>query len=470
MSRKTAVTIKTKGLLPPQVPHTKKLIDSLYRNGYALDMSETGTGKTYAAAGVIREMNRPAVVICPKNVIPAWQRVLKSFKLKGTIIVNYEKLGRGNTEWMRWKKLPDLMVPWKPDVLREMPEFTFPRNALVILDEGHRCKGTDTSNAWMMIALAEQGYKVLVCSATVATTPLEMKASGYLTQLHRLYNFPDFCRVHGGKWVGRWGAMTWDMASKEAKQAMLALNRYLFTTRQCAARMTQEDFGTLFPESHIVAEAYDLGANTGKINAVYDEMETELAKLEERSANYAAHVFAIMMEARRRAELCKVPLFVEMIEDLFDEGKSVVCFVNFTDTVEAITKRLSKNKKLVGLIGYIVGGQNAEKRQDDIDAFQADRKRVLIANIGAGGIGISLHDLNGKFPRASLISPNFSAIQLIQALGRVWRQGGLTKSYQRVVFAAKTIEEQACRAVQFKVDNLSTLNDADMAAGIQLFN
>jgi len=75
------MSINTTGLLLPQVAHVKALIDSLYRNGFAIDMSETGTGKTYAAAAVVREMNRPAVVICPKTVIPQWEKILKTFDL-----------------------------------------------------------------------------------------------------------------------------------------------------------------------------------------------------------------------------------------------------------------------------------------------------------------------------------------------------------------------------------------------------
>jgi len=48
--------IDTTGLLPPQVGHVQKLVDSLYKNNFAVDMSETGTGKTFAAAAVVREM------------------------------------------------------------------------------------------------------------------------------------------------------------------------------------------------------------------------------------------------------------------------------------------------------------------------------------------------------------------------------------------------------------------------------
>jgi len=275
--------------------------------------------------------------------------------------------------------------------------------------------------------------------------------------------------MHGAEWVGRWGAMTWDASSAAARKTMMLLNEYFFETRKCASRLTVDDFGALFPESHIVAEAYDLGANTSKVQAVYDEMEAELAKLDERAEGYSEHIFAIMMEARRKSELCKVPLFVDMMEDLYDEGKSVALFVNFQDTIDAIVKRLEKMGKFKDQIGYIVGGQNANVRQRDIDDFNADRKRIMVINIKAGGVGISLHDLNGKHARASIISPNFSAFELVQALGRVWRQGGLTKSYQNIVFAAGTIEEQACHRVQFRINNLSTLNDADLRDGIQMF-
>lgn len=461
--------IDSTGLLPPQIPHVKNLVDSLYINGFALDMSETGTGKSYVAAAVGREMNRPVVLICPKSVIPQWTKIFKLFNITPIVSINYELIGRGNTKWMKWKKLPDLTKPWKEGVLEERPEFNFPRNSLVILDEGHKCKGNHSSNSAMMISLADQGYKVLVASATLATTPMEMKAVGFLSQLHKLYNFTDFCRTHGAEWVGRWGALQFDLASEAAKRSMMLLNKYLFEERKCASRLTVDDFGTLFPESHIVAEAYDLGSNTPKVQAVYDEMEAELAKLDERTENYSEHIFAIMMEARRKAELCKVPLFVEMLEDLYDEGKSVVLFLNFEDSVNAVVKRLEKSKKFKNIIGFIVGGQNANARQRDIDDFNSDKKRIMVVNIKAGGVGISLHDLNGNFPRASIISPNFSAFELVQALGRIWRQGGKTKSYQNIVFASQTIEEHACRKVQARINNLSALNDADLRDGIQMF-
>ena len=460
--------IDTTGLLEPQFKHVQTLVDSLYLNGHAVDMSETGTGKTYAAAAVIREMNRPFAVICPKSVIHQWEKILKIFNLKAVTVINYEKIGRGNTKHMRWRRMPDPVRPFVENATAELPQFTFPKNTLVVVDEGHRCKGSNTSNAWMLVALKLQEYKVLVSSATVATSPLEMKAFGFLTDLHSLHNFRDFCRLHGAYLMPQYGSFAFNASSVEARDGMMRINEYLFDTSECASRMTVEDFGNSFPESHIVAEAYDLGSNSSKIQSVYDEMETELARLEEQAENYSEHIFAVMMEARRKAELCKVPLFVEMTEDLYDEGKSVVLFLNFTDSVNAVVNRLNNISKLKDQIGYIVGGQTEKRRVADIHAFQNDTKRIMVVNIAAGGTGVSLHDLNGKYPRASIISPNWSAYNMRQAMGRIWRLEGKTKSYQRVVYAAGCIEESICRRVQDKLECLDTLNDGDLAENLNL--
>jgi SNF2 family DNA or RNA helicase len=232
--------------------------------------------------------------------------------------------------------------------------------------------------------------------------------------------------------------------------------------------MTREEFGDLFPSSHIIPEAYDMGSNGPKIQKVYLDMEYELAALDERCEGYSSHVFSIMMAARRKAELLKVPLFCDKIEDMFDEGMSVAVFCNFTDTIAAITDRLSKLKKFAGKIAHVVGGQNEDTRAENINGFQSNEKRVVLCNIAAGGVAISLHDVKGTHPRASIISPTWSSQNLVQATGRVWRQGG-TNSIQYICYAVGCIEEEICKRVQMKVDMLSTLNDGDMSESLRVF-
>lgn len=446
-------------LLPPQREHAVNLLNSLYINGVASDQSETGTGKTYVAAWIAKNLNSPVVIVCPKVVIPAWTKVLSHFGIKAHCLINYEKLIRGNTEHLTFKDGRDNSAS---DYI-----INFPKNSLVILDEVHKCKSSTSKNSDFLIKLKMDGYKSLLLSATTATNPLEMKAFGFATTLHNLNNYRQFIS-DSGAYVGRYGGFQIDLQSQRTVEAMSNIHTKLFNLYKVSSRMTRKMFDKIFPDNHVMAECFDMGTNTDKINKVYLQMEAELAALEESSSNYSQHHFAIMTKARRMAELLKVPTMVEMIEDWYDEGISPVVFVNFTDTVEAIEKQLSKNRKFDGKIARIVGGQSDKVRNSDIDQFQADTKRIMIANLAAGNAGVSLHDLNGKFPRGSIISPSYSAINLLQALGRIHRAEGKTKCIQKVMFAAGTIEEDACKRVQSKLNNLECLNDGDLTYSVRI--
>ena len=446
-------------LLPPQREHAVSLLNSLYINGVACDQSETGTGKTYVAAWLAKNLNSPVVIVCPKVVIPSWTKVLSYFGIKAHCLINYEKLIRGNTEHLSFKDGKDTGPS----------DYTinFPKNSLVILDEVHKCKSATSKNSDFLIKLKMDGYKSLLLSATAATNPLEMKAFGFATTLHNLVSYRHFI-TSSGAYAGRYGGFQIDLQSQKTIEAMSNIHNTLFNLYKVSSRMTRKMFDKIFPDNHVMAECFNMGTNTDKINRVYEQMEAEMAALEESSINYSQHHFAIMTKARRMAELLKVPTMVEMIEDWYDEGISPVVFVNFTDTVEAIEKQLAKNRKFDGKIARIVGGQADKVRQKDIEDFQSDNKRIMIANLAAGNAGVSLHDLIGNHPRGSIISPSYSAINLLQALGRCHRAEGKTTCIQKVMFADGTIEVEACKRVQSKLNNLECLNDGDLTYSVRI--
>lgn len=66
--------------------------------------------------------------------------------------------------------------------------------------------------------------------------------------------------------------------------------------------------------------------------------------------------------------------------------------------------------------------QNASKKMVKIDRFQKGQSRVLVTTPQAGGTGLNLDDRTGKNPRtAVMMTPPFSANDLLQMLGRVHR-------------------------------------------------
>lgn len=476
----------TAGLLEPQKPHAMKLAESIFFNGVAWDGSETGTGKTYSAAAIARHFDGPIVVVGPKLILKKWKEVLNSFGKEAVVYINYELLVRGNTPYLKYRKAPKKPIELankekKPR--RFHPDETqakyfnaviyFPAGALVIVDESHRCKGINSLQAGFLMSLKRQGYKILMLSATQATSPLDMRAFGYATNLiptPEMKEYKKFCLDSGAKETGHYGAMVYDLNDDESRGKMQKVHDHLFDFSRIGSRLTRTQMGALFPDNEIICEAYDMGENSVRIQHAYEVMEHEIAKLEEKTQNYAAHVFAEIMKARRKIEMLKIPTMVQMAEDLFDEGKSVIIFVNFTETIETISAHLEHKRAFRGnnLIGYIYGERTIRQRDIDIDLFQSDRKRIMLVNLACAE-SIGLHDVTGCHPRATLINPSFSAIKVLQAMGRAHRQGGRSPVYQRFVFADGTYENRICSKLDARLDNLELLNDGDLTGGINWF-
>jgi len=448
------------GLLEPQKIHSTKLLNSLHLNGFAFDASPTGTGKTYCASWIAKNYGSSVVVICPKSVQKNWFDTLKSFGIDNPIVMTFERLVRGNTNYYTYDMSVYLNRTnwWKSLGIT----VNFPNNSLVILDEVHKCKGQKSLSGECLVAIKNAGHKLLMLSASAATNVTEMKAFGYATLLHSGYGFYDFCKDNGVAF-NRFGLGTWDANLQKCKEGMVRIHNTLFNTLGCANRMDRKDFGNIFPDNQVIADGFDLGSNTAKLQSVYNEMEYELMNLDESSMEYSEHHFAIIMKARRQSEILKVPAMVSWIEDMYDEGVSPVVFINFRETLEAIEKRLN-SAKYSGKIAKIVGGQTQKQRDNEIEQFQSDTKRICLVMVAAGSASVSLHDLNGNYPRHTLINPSYSAINTLQALGRCHRANGKTPVVQRFFFAnGVEIEEKMRKRVNLRLTNLDSLNDGDLS-------
>ena len=438
------------GLREFQIPNVGKLCAAISANGAALDGSDTGAGKTYTAVGVARELGMKIAVVCPKAVIYSWNKVIKDhFKMNPEFILNYESVKTGKYKDIGvWKKVSRTSN-------REYFCWNIPKDTLIIFDESHRLKGHGTQNSEIAIQAKKQGYKILCCSATNAINPIELKTVGFITNLYKSGKWTTFLREHGCE-QGRFG---WEFNGD--KDVLRKLHADMFLDR--GVRVRREDIKG-FPDCDVMAEAYNIDDQSEKeLKKIYEEMDRELTNLRaicKNTKEYKLNAMTIMLRARQQAELIKVPLFVEMAEEAIENGMSVVVFVNFSETVRALSKRLDTN--------CVVWGENkGNERDNNIAAFQADKKRVIIVNVKAGGAGLSLHDLNGNYPRMALISPTPSAVDLRQALGRVWREGGKTKALQKIVFVANTIEEEVCEKVKIKLNSLDTINDGDVSMGTE---
>jgi SNF2 family DNA or RNA helicase len=433
------------GLRPWQVTAVSKLCAAIKKWGCAIDGSDVGVGKTYNACGTARELDMDILVVCPKAVMESWKRVIKNhFK------INHRLIGVINYEMLRMGKKDSMIASYvkRRDTRRNEFVWKIPKSTLIIWDESQKLKGANTKNSETCLEALKQGYKMLFCSATNATNPLELKTVGMAIKLfENNKQYYTWLYAHGVT-KGRFG-----LQFNNDKEVLKKLHNDIFINR--GVRLTRDTIPN-FPESQIDAECYNMEEDAqNKINNIYAEMEAELAKLRKKEKTDKESQLTIILREREKIELLKVPLFIEMIEDGIDNGMSIVVFLNFTQTLNSIAKKLN--------ISCIFDGKTkSDTRQQNVDDFQSNKQRVILVNLQSGGAGLSLHDLDGNYPRLALISPSYSAVNMRQALGRVWRDSAKSKSIQKIVFVSGTIEEKVCKQVNEKLNNLDLINDGDL--------
>lgn len=471
-------------LRPYQQQPAADLFELIQSGQNAIDLSDTGTGKTYVAACVAKNLGRPTLAVVPKITRSQWRKAAAHFD--DTIsVVGYEALRTGRTPYGWWDNTPppafrsetyfkcqccqrevdfDNYVPCychpigchcieTKKVAWDYGKFNFhPAIEFIIFDEVHRCSGIDSLNADMLIAAKKQGIRILGISATAACGPLQMRALGFALGLHNLTNFYSWTRRYGcGKLDGVPG-WQWLAGKDRQVEFMQKLNSELIPSR--GVRVRVNDIPN-FPKRIVECRLFDLD-EAGRIDALYDEMRIALSQLEKQSLRDAAsdHPLTLQLRTMQKIELLKVPLFVELANDYMAKGCSVGIFCNFSQTITELRQRLNCDCVIDGTV-------SEAKRTKAVSDFDLGHSRSMLLNSEAGGVGLSLPDRTGDSPRVGIASTPRAARTFKQLIGRFHREDSKSTCTYIVPLIAGSKEVSIHDKMMAKVDNLDALNDGD---------
>lgn len=429
-----------------QIPSAKTLLQSIVKWNGAVDGSDTGTGKTFVMCAVARQLNRPLFVLCPRLVMSSWMDAARYFGVE-ILVYTYEKTIRG---------IPNV-------VRREEKDFSWilRRHFLLVFDECQRLWQTTTWTCALGLSAWRQGYTVVGLSGTLADNPEQMKFVGLVCRLFaRERDFASFLSCYNcrQKKDSRWEFIGSDNVMKE-------LHHRIFPEHGTRIRIAA--LGSRFPESLVTAHKYDAEEARERLQKLYQKMEEELLQVEKTKATDQSKKFSffrIYTRARQEAELLKVPIFLELTQELLAQSFSVVIFLNYRNSLKALSRLLETDC-------IIQGGMPLPTLQQNIARFQS------VTN-----------------PRAALHSPSPSGRDTRQGLGRVHRGVGNAKpptsknpsrvllcnlkaaregislhslaghkSLQRFCFVAGTLEERIYDKVQERLRRMQLLHDGDLA-------
>jgi superfamily II DNA or RNA helicase len=461
MLHKRLEQIKSK-LFSYQVAHVEKSVNVLIDNNALLDSSDTGTGKSYIAAAVCHIMILKPIVICPKIVISTWVRVFKYFGIEPFFIVNYESLRNfkfynGDGDRVRCPyitKNPNYDLKCDDNEFyglhnREISSYNFNLSddkLLFIFDEAHRASRLHTQNGQLLFAAKLTNIPIMLLSATIVDDKHKFTLFSWILNFissnkKELMRYPYYIRL-----VSK--------IINAEHRPLRQIHKLLYPSR--AVRLKISDLGDIFPDNQIIAEPYTAGKKVQKkIDKQYKIILKSLDDLQSKSSKDRGNILVKMLRAHQKIELLKIPIFIELTRDFINSGKSVVIFVNFSDSLKILGKILKVKT-------FICGDQTLTEREKSIKNFNDNNLKIIICNIKAGGVGVSLHDTNGNFPRASIISPCWSSTDLVQSLGRIHRAGGKSKCIQRIVYISGTIEDKIAKKLNEKMLNLNDINNGGL--------
>ena len=498
-------------LLEHQIIHYENIKKSIIQHSRALDASDTGTGKTFVSVKICKELGLIPWVICPKSVVSSWNRIIKQGGIKKFYIITYEQLMLStdliektttttNSDEYNWKFESNSIFKDK-----QKEKYLF------IYDEAHKCKNLKTINSKILVSLSKYPVKIILLSATIIDKPLYFIPFGIVLGLYKTVQ-------EGMDWMGQ-------IINTKSKSSnpMLPMHKILFPNY--ASRMRIDDTVGVFKDNKIIFEGiemknyWEIEKKYDKINKILehnkenktslnikktkstkknnrsnkdpnnsdsgtdsdsdsdteidlnknikydneqdgkqdgddddddedDEIDTETTKTKKNNG------IGRIQKIRQEIELLRIDTICELTLKYMTKGKSIAIFVNFTETIKQLASRLNCNC-------IIWGSQSLKERSKAIDDFCSDRSRIIICNTMSAGTGIGLHDTLGQFPRVSIISPTWSAQDLIQVLGRIHRAMGKTDCEQLIIFCKNTIEESVGNIIKQKINNIRMFNDGD---------
>jgi SWI/SNF-related matrix-associated actin-dependent regulator 1 of chromatin subfamily A len=161
-----------------------------------------------------------------------------------------------------------------------------------------------------------------------------------------------------------------------------------------------------------------------------------------------------LVEIQKLKQVCsqaKVSRIVSDIRNAAEQDEKVIVFSQYTETIKQIAAGLGKGEKGRDPIGCVTltGADDMNERQLAVDRFQRDPNvRVFIANIKAGGVGITLTEASIVMFADMDWSPEIHN----QAEDRAHRigQAGTVNVYYYVV--PDTIEEDVIDILNYKRD------------------
>lgn len=166
---------------------------------------------------------------------------------------------------------------------------------------------------------------------------------------------------------------------------------------------------------------------------------------------------------RRLTAEAKAPGFAEYLVESFKGGLDCCVVIGVhTKALRIIQATLEKAGLRVGVISGQPANNYERDRGQMVKDFQAGKLDVILGNIIAAGVGVTLTRANTIF----MFETDWVAMQNVQALARIDRKGQLRRTLAYFVSLSNSVDQRVTEKVKQKVEQILRVDPTALDAAI----
>jgi len=359
----------------PPLDHQKEAIEKLAGSKRFILADDMGLGKTTSTIIAALETGaKKILIVCPASLKINWQREIANYSDRPVFISEGKKFSTEDdfviVNYDILKNFHDTKN--KEESLLEQSKFD-----LVILDEAHMISNVQAQRTKIINSFAKKINRVWLLTGT----PMTSRPMNYYNLLNLIespvaQNWKAYAiRYCQGYQFSAGKRKVWNVSGASNLEELRDR-----TSKQILRRLKEE---VLDLPDKIITPVY-LRLKSKEYEDLMGEYFDWYDKNPDESSSLTVQ-FSKLMKVRKVIANEKTKQTIEFAENILEQGKKVIIFTNFTDTLQTMYQHFGKQAV------YLDGSCSNSMRQQAVDEFQTnDKIRVFVGNLKAAGVGLTL--------------------------------------------------------------------------------
>jgi SWI/SNF-related matrix-associated actin-dependent regulator 1 of chromatin subfamily A len=361
----------------PPLEHQKIAIEKLAGSKRFILADDMGLGKTTSTIiAALETGSKKVLIVCPASLKINWQREIENYSDRPVFIAEGKKFSSEHdfviVNYDILKNFHDSDPKKKDESLLLQSGFD-----LVILDEAHMISNVQAQRTKIINSFAKKVERVWLLTGT----PMTSRPMNYYNLLNLIespvaQNWKAYAiRYCQGFQFTAGKRKVWNVMGASNLEELRDR-----TSKQILRRLKED---VLDLPDKIITPVY-LRLKSKEYEDLMGEYYDWYDKNPDESSSLTVQ-FSKLMKVRKVIANEKTKQTIDFAENILEQGKKVIIFTNFTDTLQTIYQHFGKQAV------YLDGSCSNAMRQQAVDSFQNDDKiKVFVGNLKAAGVGLTL--------------------------------------------------------------------------------